>query len=83
MPLFRFIIQDGSNVPQPEPTELQSVDEAKSHAVLLAGQMLKDIDGKFWRDSHWTIRVTDMNDLTFATIDIDGSSAPAGRQSRP
>jgi hypothetical protein len=79
MPLFRFIIDDGSAVPQPEPIDLGSKHEAMSHAVLMAGQMLKDVDGKFWNDSHWTIQVTDVNGLVIATIDIDGSAAPSAQ----
>lgn len=77
MAYFRFVIRDGSDIPQPEPIELDSVQAAKSHAVMLLGQMLKDIDGKFWLDSHWTIEVTDMNGMLLARIDVDGSSSPA------
>jgi hypothetical protein len=77
MPIFRFEVVDGTNIPQPEPHEFASKHEAMSHAVLLAGQMLKDIDGKFWQNSHWTIQVTDLNGLVIAKIDIDGSLAPA------
>jgi len=79
MPLYRFVIKDGSNVPQPDPVQLRSIEEAKSQAVMLAGQMMNDADGRFWRHSHWTIRVTDMDDLTLAVIDIDGVSAPAAQ----
>lgn len=42
MPIFRFEVVDGTNIPQPEPHEFASKHEAMSHAVLLAGQMLKD-----------------------------------------
>ena len=52
MPFFRFSIADGTPVPQPEPIELAGVREAKAHAVLLAGQMLKDAGAAFWNNSH-------------------------------
>jgi hypothetical protein len=76
MPFFRFSIADGTPVPQPEPIELEGVREAKAHAVLLAGQMLKDAGAAFWNDSHWSITVSTTDGLTIAVIDIDGSSAP-------
>lgn len=76
MPFFRFSIADGTPVPQPEPIELAGVREAKAHAVLLAGQMLKDAGAAFWNNSHWSIAVSTTDGLTIAVIDVDGSSAP-------
>jgi hypothetical protein len=80
MALFHFDIRDGSGFVQPDPVELPNVETAKSHAVIMAGQMLKDIDGMFWDDSHWTVEVRTPAGLILCTIDIDGSTAPVANQ---
>jgi len=76
MPLYRFIIKDGSSIPQPDPVELADLSSAKSYAAVLTGQLLKDADGHFWEDSRWTISVTDVAGQALATLEISGTSVP-------
>lgn len=79
VPLFRFSVQEGSQRPEMDMIELPDMRTAKSEAVILAGNMLKDIDGAFWQDSHWRLEVTTEDGLVLLTIDVDGAQSPAVR----
>jgi hypothetical protein len=35
------------------------VNEARAEAIVVSGEMLKDLGGKFWNNGQWQIRVTD------------------------
>jgi hypothetical protein len=38
---------------------LAGVDEARAEAIVVSGEMLRDLGGKFWGNGQWQIRVTD------------------------
>ena len=42
-----------------EGTELAGLDEARAEAIVVSGEMLRDLGGKFWGNGQWQIRVTD------------------------
>ncbi|WP_428480365.1 DUF6894 family protein [Sphingomonas beigongshangi] len=80
MPIYRFTIDDGKGAPQPEPVELPSITHARSQAAILAGQLLHDADGEFWKNSNWRVDVRDENNLILSTILISGFDGAAARR---
>jgi hypothetical protein len=59
VPIYHFIVHDGSNVPDPDGTELASLSVARLEAVKLAGELLRDQPQTFWDGSDWHLDVTD------------------------
>ena len=59
MPCYFFHVIDGEDFLDEEGTELAGLDEARAEAIVVSGEMLRDIGGKFWGNGQWQIRVTD------------------------
>lgn len=72
MPRYFFHIHDGEDWPDPEGTELPSPDEARSQAVVVCGEMLKDLEGKFWNDHEWQMEVKDWHGATVCVLNVHG-----------
>ncbi len=49
MPRFYFHVRDSSEFIDREGVELPSIKEARTQAVIGAGEALKDLDGEFWK----------------------------------
>jgi hypothetical protein len=41
--------------------------------VILAGELLKDLDGKFWSGTDWWLRVTDEQGETVCSLRFSGT----------
>ena len=39
--------------------EVADIEEARAEAVVLSGELLRDLGGQFWNSSEWQIRVED------------------------
>ncbi|MDF3063571.1 MAG: hypothetical protein K0S06_3680 [Microvirga sp.] len=59
MPRYFFHIVDGEEIIDDEGTTLAGVEEARAEAIVVSGEMLRDLGGKFWGNGQWQIRVTD------------------------
>ena len=59
MPRYFFHIGNGSERPDMEGTELAGMGQVRSEAVCLTGEILRDMDGRFWGHAEWTLTVTD------------------------
>jgi hypothetical protein len=59
MPRYFFHVIDGVEMLDTEGTVLASVDEARTEAIVVSGQMLKDLGGRFWGNGQWQVRVED------------------------
>jgi hypothetical protein len=59
MPRYFFHIIDGEEIIDNEGTVLADLDEARAEAIVVSGEMLKDLGGKFWGNGQWQIRVVD------------------------
>ena len=59
MPRYFFHVIDGKEIIDNEGTLLAGVDEARAEAIVVSGEMLRDLGGKFWGNGQWQIRVTD------------------------
>ncbi len=74
MPRYFFNIEGGLHpAPDEEGILLPSPDEARAQAATAAGEMLKDLDGRFWDDSEWQMHVTDEQGVTVCILAIKGS----------
>jgi hypothetical protein len=59
MPRYFFHIHDGEESMDEDGTALSDDDAARSHAIVMAGQMLRDAGLKFWDGNEWRLWVTD------------------------
>ena len=78
MPLYFFNVHDGQHPLEQDPPDtdgslLADPAEARSAAVVLAAEMLKDLDGKFWSGADWTMVVTDEQGATVCALRFSGS----------
>ena len=75
MPRYFFNIEGG---PYPEPDdgmELKGPDHARSAAVIMTGELLKEADGRFWSHPEWRLHVTDKEGATVCMLSIKGTLA--------
>ena len=59
MARYFFHFHDGTDQPDHTGTELASAQAARDAAVIFMGERLKDLDGGFWPDAEWSIRVVE------------------------
>jgi hypothetical protein len=50
MPRYFFHVIDGEEIIDGEGTMLAGVNEARAEAIVVSGEMLKDLGGKFWNN---------------------------------
>jgi hypothetical protein len=79
MPLDFFNVHDGQHPLEQDPpdtdgTDLPGPEEARSAAVVLAAELLKDLDGKFWSGGDWTMEVTDEQGATVCSLRFSGTA---------
>jgi hypothetical protein len=51
--------------------------------VVLAGEMLKDLDGNFWNGADWWLQVRDEQGATVCTLRFSGSRDGSGAPDHP
>jgi hypothetical protein len=59
MPRYFFHVHDGSSTRDGEGTELPDIYAAQEQAILLSGELLREVGGKFWDGETWSLEVTD------------------------
>jgi hypothetical protein len=72
MPRYFFHFHDGTDQPDRDGVELPNAKAARSEAVVFMGERLKDLDGDFWAESEWRIRVADESGRTICAIRVAG-----------
>ena len=55
-------------------TVLTGPEQARSAAVIYAGEMLRDIDGDFWSAPEWWLRVTQEQGATVCVLTVRGTT---------
>src|SRR3954470_24470600 len=73
MARYFFHFHDGTDQPDHTGTELASSKAARDAAVIFMGERLKDLDGGFWPDAEWTVRVVDDIGAAVCTIRVSGN----------
>jgi hypothetical protein len=68
MPRYFFNLCDGRDFPDEEGSELDNADSARSEAVVLAGELLRDLGGRFWQGEEWRLHVTDEGGETVCAL---------------
>ena len=77
MPIYHFNVRDGSNIPDPDGTELLNLRAARVEAVKLAGRLLLDEPDTFWEGSDWHVEVTNDRGLILFRLDFMATEAAA------
>ncbi|MCK1518417.1 hypothetical protein IVB22_39310 [Bradyrhizobium sp. 190] len=70
MPRYYFNVLNGTASFDDEGVELQDDEAAWRQATTTAGELLKDIDGKFRPDQEWSLEVTDARRKPIYVISI-------------
>ncbi len=78
MPRYFFNVVSPSPGPDNEGFELPDIYAAQTAAVRLCGEMIKEIDGKFWEEPIWRLEVTshDFRLLFTLTFSAEEHDAP-------
>ena len=58
MPRYFFNVLDRSAEPDGEGAEFPDIYAAQAAAVRLCGELIKEMDGKFWQEPIWRLQVT-------------------------
>jgi hypothetical protein len=59
IPRYFFHIRDGEELLDDHGTVLASREDARAHAIIVAGELLRDAGRKDWGGTEWRLRVTD------------------------
>ena len=59
MPRYFFHVIDGKEMLDTVGTVLAGEAEARAEAIVVSGEMLKDLGGAFWNNGEWQVRVED------------------------
>ena len=59
MPRYFFNVIDGFSTPDSDGVVLPDIEGAKTAAVILSGEILRDLGAKFWRIPSWQMNVSD------------------------
>ena len=72
MTRYFFHVQDGTDRPDHDGTEYDDLDAARAEAVSLLGEMVKDLDGRFWAHPEWRLTVVDESGATVCQLQVSG-----------
>ncbi|WP_414476242.1 DUF6894 family protein [Microvirga sp. M2] len=78
MPRYFLHIGDQEEAVDPHGIVFASPDEARSYAVLVAGELIRDLGRKLWSGGKWRLHVTDEAGEAVCTIRFiieDGSAS--------
>ena len=64
---FFFHIFDGQDMPDREGSDFTSAEDARHHAVVTAGEMIREHSGA-WTDQPWRMTVVDQNGLVVCQL---------------
>jgi hypothetical protein len=59
MPRYFFNVHDGTSELDAEGVDLPNICAAQEQAIRTAGELLRDMAGKFWDGEEWSLEVTD------------------------
>ena len=79
MPRFHFHTEDGRCYPDEDGIELPTFEAARTQAVIVLGEVLKEQPELFLEHDCLRITVTDEDQLTLLTLDASATVSPAAR----
>jgi hypothetical protein len=68
MPRYFFHVLHQSSQPDDEGSEFPDIHAAQAAAVRLCGEMIQEIDGKFWQAPLWQLQVNDQAQRLLFTL---------------
>jgi hypothetical protein len=70
VPKYFFHVHDGQEFPDDEGTDLADDNVARAEAVILSGEILRDLAGNFWNFEDWrlVVMVEDGREVCHLTI---------------
>ena len=83
MPRYYFHVADGYSFPDEEGTELPDIYKAQAEAIRLSGEILRDMGGKFWNGTEWTLTVADERSQVLFTLRFSALERSLGTDSLP
>ncbi len=76
MPRYFFHIHENRPTRDVDGVTLASDDEARSQAVITAGEMLKEKGDAFWTSGEWRMDVADEAGVVVCSLRLTGRSGP-------
>jgi len=78
MPRYFFNVSHHSSEPDTDGSEFPDIYAAQAAAVRLCGEMIREIDGKFWEAPLWQLKVTNQakRPLFTLTFSAEEHAAP-------
>ncbi len=67
MSLFFFHVHDNEDHPDREGSEFISIEDARSHAIVTAGEMIRE-HGHDWPKEPWSMTVVDQHGLVVCRL---------------
>jgi len=77
MSLYYFNVHDGQDFVDDQGTDFPDLAAARSSAVVLAADLLKETASTFWDGEEWSMDVSDGDGLILFTLKFTGQMAPA------
>ena len=75
MPRYFFHVHDGAERRDREGTDFRNPREARSHAVVALGELMRDLDGEFWCGSHeWVMTVVGEEGERVCVLRVQGQA---------
>ena len=72
MPRYFFHVRNGTDRPDHDGTEYADLNAARTEAVALLGEMVKELGGRFWRHPEWWLTVVDESGATVCELQVSG-----------
>jgi hypothetical protein len=68
MPRYFFHVQHHASEPDTEGTEFADLAAAQAAALRLCGEMIQEMDGRFWQTPLWQLQVTNQDQRLLFTL---------------
>ena len=68
MPRYFFNVLDRSTEPDREGSEFPDIYAAQTAAVRYCGELIREMDGKFWEEPTWRMQVTSHDQKVLLTF---------------
>ena len=82
MASFVFHMEGHADVPERVRMRLEDPVEARAHAVVAVGDLLRNAGAGFWNGPEWQIEVTDETGRTICTLTIQGQAVDTAQADR-
>jgi hypothetical protein len=82
MSSFFFHMEGHAEAPERVRMRLDDPADARAHAVVAIGDLLRHAGAEFWNEPEWQVEVTDETGRTVCTLIVQGQLAEAAQEDR-